>query len=268
MESMTGVDWAKIEPSEALAQLMRQDREREPDAPIGGWRGEWAVQRHEPPPPSPPQPFVIRQPTGRPSRPSVIAWGPQSAGEAGTGSQCVPRAAWCREGAEVAVKTVYGRLADPLGHASASGRAWASPAAAYLREQNPEIRVDVDHSYVWCGSILFLARHAGCLWAVGEVDDSVSESVRLRVGSQTVEVPTKLYWSASRIGSPDDGLLLTSVSLTPSPASVDPRPVAFLEGRLDHRQAARRWRSRLDRAEFALLERAANASPIVSGASR
>lgn len=193
MESMTGVDWAKIEPSEALAQLMRQDREREPDAPIGGWRGEWAVQRHEPPPPSPPQPFVIRQPTGRPSRPSVIAWGPQSAGEAGTGSQCVPRAAWCREGAEVAVKTVYGRLADPLGHASASGRAWASPAAAYLREQNPEIRVDVDHSYVWCGSILFLARHAGCLWAVGEVDDSVSESVRLRVGSQTVEVPTKLY---------------------------------------------------------------------------
>jgi hypothetical protein len=48
MESMTGVDWAKIEPSEALAELMRQDREGEPDAPIGGWRGEWAVQRDEP----------------------------------------------------------------------------------------------------------------------------------------------------------------------------------------------------------------------------
>lgn len=45
MQSMTGVDWAKIEPSEALAQLMRQDREGEPDAPIGGWRREWAVQR-------------------------------------------------------------------------------------------------------------------------------------------------------------------------------------------------------------------------------
>jgi hypothetical protein len=117
----------------------------------------------------------------------------------------------------------------------------------------------VDHSHVWCGSILFLARHAGCLWAVGQVDDSVSESVCVRVGSQTVEVPTKLYWSASRIGSPDDGLLLTSVSLTPSPASVDPRPVSFLEGRLDHRQAANRWRSRLDRVELALLERAANA---------
>jgi hypothetical protein len=157
------------------------------------------------------------------------------------------------------MNTVYGRLADPLGHAATGGRGWASPAAAYLREQNPEIRVDVDHSHAWCGSILFLARHAGNLWADGEVDDSVSESVRVRVGSQTVEVPTKLYWSASRIGSPDDGLLLTSVSLTPSPASVDPRPVTFLEGRLDHRQAAQRWRSRLDRAEFSLLERAANA---------
>jgi hypothetical protein len=155
------------------------------------------------------------------------------------------------------MRTVYGRLADPLGHAAAGGRGWASPAAAYLREQNPEIRVDVDHSHAWCGSIQFLARHAGCLWAVGEVDDSVSESVRVRVGSQTVEVPTKLYSSSSRIGSPDDGLLLTSVSLTPSPASVDPRPVTFLEGRLDHRQAANRWRSRLDRVEFALLERAA-----------
>jgi hypothetical protein len=32
--------WARIEPSEALAELMRQDREGEPDAPIGGWRGD------------------------------------------------------------------------------------------------------------------------------------------------------------------------------------------------------------------------------------
>lgn len=95
------------------------------------------------------------------------------------------------------------------------------------------------------------------MWAVGQVDDSVSESVRVGVGGQTVEVPTKLYWSASRIGSPDEGLLLTSVSLTPSPASVDPRPVTFLEGRLDHREAAKRWRARLDRAEYELLRRAA-----------
>ena len=155
------------------------------------------------------------------------------------------------------MKTVYTRLADPLGHAATGGRGWASPAAAYLREQNPEIRVDVDHSHDGVGKIVFLARHAGSLWGVGEVDDSVRESVRVRVGSQTVEVPTPLYWSASRIGSPDDGLLLTSVSLTASPASVDPRPVAFLPGALDHRGAAQRSRSRLDRAEYELLSRAA-----------
>lgn len=58
---MTGVDWAKMEPSEALAELMRQDCEREPDAPIGGWRGEWAVQRDEPPP-VPPSPLAIPPP--------------------------------------------------------------------------------------------------------------------------------------------------------------------------------------------------------------
>lgn len=32
------------------------------------------------------------------------------------------------------MRTVYGRLADPLGHVVAGGSAWASPAAAYLRE--------------------------------------------------------------------------------------------------------------------------------------
>ncbi len=61
MEDVTGSDWSRVEPSEALAELMRQDREREPDAPIGGWRGEWAVQRDEPPP-VPPQQFVIPPP--------------------------------------------------------------------------------------------------------------------------------------------------------------------------------------------------------------
>ena len=60
-----------------------------------------------------------------------------------------------------------------------------------------------------------------------------------------------------RTGGGDDGLAIDSVALTASPARVYPRPVTFLEGRLDHRQAANRWRSRLDRVEFALLERAA-----------
>jgi hypothetical protein len=128
-----------------------------------------------------------------------------------------------------------------------------------MREQNPVIRVDRDHDHRWVGEVVFLARHGGRLLAVGEVD-GVAEALNVRVGGQTVAVPTPLYWSATRIiGSPDDGLLLDSVSLTASPASVHPRPVTFLEGSLDHRAAAQRWRSKLDRVEFTLLERAANA---------
>jgi hypothetical protein len=53
------------------------------------------------------------------------------------------------------------------------------------------------------------------------------------------------------------GLVLDSLSLTASPARICPRPVTFLEGSLDHRQAADRWRSKLDRAEYELLRRAA-----------
>lgn len=53
--------WAKAQPSTALAELMRQDAEREADEPIGGWRGEWVVQRDEPRP-VPPEPFVIPSP--------------------------------------------------------------------------------------------------------------------------------------------------------------------------------------------------------------
>lgn len=154
---------------------------------------------------------------------------------------------------------VFGRLADQLGHSSAAGRFAASPAAAYLHEQNPKIPIDRDHDHRWVGEIVFLGRDRFNLWAVGEVQEDVAEAVRVRVGERTVEVATPLYWSASRIGGPDDGLVLDSVSLTASPASVDPRPVTFLQGALDHRQAAQRWRSRLDRAQFALLDAAANA---------
>jgi hypothetical protein len=103
------------------------------------------------------------------------------------------------------VRTVYGVLADELGHASAGGRAWASPAAAYLREQGPEVPVDRDHSHRWLGQVVFLARNAGRLWAVAEVG-GVAEAIKVRVGNRTVEVPTPLYWSATRRGGVDDGL--------------------------------------------------------------
>jgi hypothetical protein len=63
----------------------------------------------------------------------------------------------------MAVRTVYGRLADQLGYSSAAGRFAASPAAAYLREQNPEIPIDRDHDHRAVGSIVFLARNGGNL---------------------------------------------------------------------------------------------------------
>jgi hypothetical protein len=102
----------------------------------------------------------------------------------------------------VALRTVYGVIADELGHASARGRFWASAARDYLAEQNLTIPVDVDHSGRPVGEVVALMRHAGSLWAVGEVDDQGAETVNVRVGDRMVAVPTPLYWSASRIGSP------------------------------------------------------------------
>ena len=155
------------------------------------------------------------------------------------------------------MNTVFGVVADQLGHASASGQHWSSPAADYLPVQAHEIRVDQDHDHRWVGSIHYLARHHGRLWAVGEVGDEVVEAIRVRVEGRTVSVPNPLYWSATRIGGPGEGMLLESISLTPSPARICPQRVRFLPGRLDHREAAKRWRSTLDRAEYELLRRAA-----------
>ena len=129
------------------------------------------------------------------------------------------------------MRTVYGRLADRRGHSTA-------------------------------------ARSGGSIWAVGEVDDAVTESVRVRVDSRVVEVASPLYWSDTTIGGGEDGVLLTSVALTASPARVCAPAVSFLPGSLDHGRAAERWRSRLDRAEFALLDRAAMRASSEGAATR
>ena len=157
------------------------------------------------------------------------------------------------------MRTVYGRLAGRLGHSTAAGRFWARPAGDYLPTQNAEIPIDRDHDSRAVGSVAFLARSGGSIWAVGEVDDAVTESVRVRVDSRVGEVASPLYWSATTIGGGEDGVLLTSVALTAPPARVCAPAVSFLPGSLDHGRAAERWRSRLDRAEFAPLDRAAHA---------
>ena len=134
------------------------------------------------------------------------------------------------------MRTVYGVVADELGHASAAGRHCSSPAADYLRVQGPEIRsITIT---ITAGSARSSSSRgtAGGLWAVGEVYDAVAEAVHVRVGGRTVAVPIPLFWSREPDRRADDGLLLDSVSLTASPARVFPRPVRFLDGCLDHRR--------------------------------
>jgi hypothetical protein len=89
------------------------------------------------------------------------------------------------------MRTVFGRLADPLGHAHAGGRAWATPASSYRREQDARVMIDRDHDGRPVGEIVFLARQREGLWAVGEVSDEVTETVAVRVGGERVEVPSR-----------------------------------------------------------------------------
>jgi hypothetical protein len=99
----------------------------------------------------------------------------------------------------VAVRTVYGVLADEIGHALAGTRAWSSPAHAYLREQNPVIRVDRDHDHRWVGEIRYLARNGGRLWAVGEVSDGCRECDRTPLGIDQESLQKRRKVERSRV---------------------------------------------------------------------
>jgi HK97 family phage prohead protease len=153
-------------------------------------------------------------------------------------------------------QTVYGILADELGHARRPElrKAWATPAAEVRSVQAPRIPVDRDHDHRWCGELIHLERAGGNLWAVAEVDDSVTSEVHVRVGSELRSAEVPMYWSATRRGGDDYGIELLSVALTPTPARVAARPVTFREGRA-HLAAGRTS----DPFERALLKRAAEA---------
>ena len=110
------------------------------------------------------------RPTGGPRRSSGSASGPLRRRRRWRWSRTRTGTACVGEGAEVAVGTVYGPFVDELGHASAAGRFWASPASSYLREQDPHLRVDRDHDHRWVGEVTFLCRHSRRLWAVAEVE--------------------------------------------------------------------------------------------------
>ena len=104
---------------------------------------------------------------------------------------------------------------------------------------------------------MYLERdRAGSLWCVAHVAERVVPAVRVRAADQDAVVETPLYWSAERLATPDfRDVLIRSVALTASPARVAAKPLTFLRGALDHREAPRRWR--LERFQRELLERAA-----------
>jgi hypothetical protein len=156
--------------------------------------------------------------------------------------------------------TAFGLVTDQDGlvwNPELRKRAWATPAAAVASVQNERIPIDVEHSHVAVGELVDLQRTKAGLWGIGHVRArALSPFVRVRVAGETRDIPVELYWSAERIGSEQDGILLTGLSVTSSPATTAPRPLTILPGKLDHRGCTRRW-SGLSQFERELLERAA-----------
>jgi hypothetical protein len=168
-------------------------------------------------------------------------------------------------------QTVYGILADKLGHASSEvleqgadrpelrRRAWSTPGDAVVAVDE-HLPIDLDHNGIEVGEVTYLERRDGSIWCVGQISDTVQAAVDVVVGDQVVSVDHDLYWSPTRVGDPDShGLGITSVSLTASPARVNPQPVTILPGELSYRGAEQRWNLRAGGYELELLERAAAA---------
>jgi hypothetical protein len=154
-------------------------------------------------------------------------------------------------------QTVFGLLADDLGHASGGdGRAWATPAAEIRSVQARSIPITREHDpHDVVGEVVYLQRDRGGVWAVGQIDDGVSETISVRVAGDLVKVPAPLFWSASRLSTPDfRDVLIQAIGLTTSPARICARPVELLPGRLDSRRP--RW-SNLPDSTRDLLTRAA-----------
>lgn len=168
-------------------------------------------------------------------------------------------------------QTVVGIVCDQLGLASREElrqghskpelytRAWATPSSGVRSVQDERIPIDYGHDGRWLGEVVHFERHAGNLWAVGELDEPVAPFVPVCVREgETTLVPHPLYWSAERIGSEEDGFLFTSLAITPYPAQTSARPLDFLDGALDYRGAEKRWSLRAG-FQRDLLQRAAEA---------
>jgi hypothetical protein len=134
-----------------------------------------------------------------------------------------------------AVNVVYGPITDDLGHATDGVNAWATPADAVRRTQS-RIRIDQNHDHRWVGEVVHLELRGASLWAVGEVADHVSPTVRVAVGDEVVRVEADYFWSPASWRNEDgEDVVFHSLSLTASPARIAAKPVAFLAGGFDRK---------------------------------
>jgi hypothetical protein len=143
-------------------------------------------------------------------------------------------------------QTAVGVVCDGLGLAQTERRSWSTPAAAVAEIQDDRIPIDYHHDGRRLGEVVHLERDkAGRLWAVGELEEPVAPFVPVTIREgETVLVPQPLYWSATRIGGEEDGILFTSLAVTPYPAQTSARPLELFDGALDWRGAERRWNLR------------------------
>ena len=116
--------------------------------------------------------------------------------------------------------TVIGILADELGLAYNPTGTTTGMVDPGQRNQGPCKRQGspstASHNHQWVGEIVYLERHAGNLWAVGEVD--TEPTVAVKVGRQDgPRRDTDVLVSAERISTPDDqDILLRSRRASPT----------------------------------------------------
>src|SRR5262245_26988911 len=142
------------------------------------------------------------------------------------------------------MKTLAGRVADPLGHAwmrelvqgphrpELRFNTWSIPPSEYRTVQAPRIGVDYCHDGDEFGEVIHLERSDGRgLWAVAVVPDTIRPALAVKVGEETRSVPVPLFFSAKTASTQDHrDIQLVSLGLTPSPAQVNAQPVRFLDG--------------------------------------
>jgi hypothetical protein len=134
-------------------------------------------------------------------------------------------------------------LAPRRGPPRAAGAA-RRPSTERSRPRLPHSRRR--HVAAGVGEVVFFERdRAGRSWCVAHVDADVVPAANVKVGDETVTLEHDLYWSVSRLPTPGQPRHPDRLGRAAAfPARIAARPVTFLDGQLDHRQAAYRSSSK------------------------